>query len=634
MRGRIGRTDDGAYAVLYALLVVVLVLLVGVVVELGAMREDRRTEKLAADAAATAGALKLNTLQTAASPRAACEEAWTFLRSNLGGSGGPSCSGYPTTTPSTCPTIATEQSGTITRLDDPDVSWGITITWPVPNSHALMTTPNVTGKDDAGADYSQPIDSAVDGADPCARLGVSVSRTRNFAFASVGGFVSGATLNSSVARADLQSSQTAEFPLVVLDQSACNVVTAAGSGPAEALIRILNNGNVPGRLAVDSKATLSGGGSTSCSAGNRYAADTNGGAKIVAYNGADGTPALFLSAASALTKAADPSDVCSTGTNPATVATGICPPPTAYPQITRKFWDWRYHCTSTTTPPLSAPCPYSTPDYIGQIRAQYSASVLTAANAVSRGFTLIGGVQCSSNAPYRYFAPGNYYVNCPTFDVNRTTVFGGGVVVFSGDVAASGSGGGPYCLVFNQPVGASPTLVGGAYPFCAPTSSSVTPAPTSDMTVYLQKGTLSRQNSDFIAPRTFFYQEADLAFGGNPSARIDLGAGTSGGAGVSGTLLMTAPTTGPFEDLTLWSENRATSTAPNAIGAQSKLALEGILFLPNGQVTFSGQPTYLGRAKAQFVAWRLSVGGGSTLDLFPDKERTLGIPLAGIRLIR
>ena len=33
-------------------------------------------------------------------------------------------------------------------------------------------------------------------------------------------------------------------------------------------------------------------------------------------------------------------------------------------RITRKYWDWEYHCSATTSAPLSAPCPYSAPDYI------------------------------------------------------------------------------------------------------------------------------------------------------------------------------------------------------------------------------------------------------------------------------
>jgi hypothetical protein len=132
--------------------------------------------------------------------------------------------------------------------------------------------------------------------------------------------------------------------------------------------------------------------------------------------------------------------------------------------------------------------------------------------------------------------------------------------------------------------------------------------------------------------RTLIYQETDVARGGSPTSVIDLGAGTSS------NLLITAPTDGNFENLAIWSENYSGVTnaesQANQLGSQNKLALEGILFLPNALVNFGGNPTYLGTARAQFVAFRLAVGGGGTLELLPDPDRTLTIPVAGVQLIR
>jgi hypothetical protein len=102
---------------------------------------------------------------------------------------------------------------------------------------------------------------------------------------------------------------------------------------------------------------------------------------------------------------------------------------------------------------------------------------------------------------------------------------------------------------------------------------------------------------------------------------------------------MTGPSTVgyKFRNLTIWSENKAGVVNPvsqaNQLGSQNKLALEGTLFLPNGQTNFGGNPTYLGQAKAQFVAWRLSVAGGGTLEMEPDPSRTIPIPVGGVRLI-
>jgi hypothetical protein len=294
---------------------------------------------------------------------------------------------------------------------------------------------------------------------------------------------------------------------------------------------------------------------------------------------------------------------------------------------------------------LSEPCPdtATTPDYIGQL--QTSLGTMTAANAALSGFTVWPATVddpsvCDySAANYRYVAPGNYYVNCTTFNVNLTTVFGGGTLVFKGGTGSGqgihvkNSGSGQHCLVFNQPVGATePPLVAGNYAACAPTSSAVTPAPAGDMIVYLQKGDFTRQNSDYIAPQTFLYQEADPSRGGSWTSLIDFGAGRAG------NLLITAPHDGNFKNLAIWSENQSgisnAESQANQLGSQNKLALEGILFLPNGLVNFGGNPTYLGSARAQFVAWRLSVGGGGTLELLPDPDRTLTIPVGGVKLIR
>jgi len=618
--------DEGAYAILYGLLVVVVVLTAALVVDISSMREDRRSEKLAADAAATAGAIKLNALSGTANANEACQEAWRFLKVNLAGASGatPSCptSSFPTTV-TTCPVAASSA----TAAAGP---WTVTITWPVPNGHELMTNPNITGR----GSYQQPYDAETDGSDPCGRLGVTVARERDFALAGVGGFVDSTTANSSVARAELKGQVSQEFPLVVLDQSGCGVLMASGSTSQDATIRVLNNGITPGRLAMDSLATESSDSKAVCKS-NTYVAMINGGGRIVALNGSSGAPGLVL-AHGPLDRAASSSDVCASGTNPGTVTRGICPAPIPFVQVTRKFWDWQYHCSATTTLPLSAPCPYTAtvPDHIAGIRSLYREGTFTAATASAAGWDVItGNSACNSSVAYRYF-PNNTYVDCATFDVNTTTVFAGDVVVFKGDVDVSANGSDPNCLVFNQPTGPSPTVDGttGKYPFCSPTSSVVSPAPAGDMLVYLQDGDLTRQNADFIAPQTFIYQESSPAFGASETALIDLGAGSSS------NLLITAPVAGNFKNLAIWSENKAGVASPaskaNQLGSQNKLALEGTLFLPNALANFGGNPTYLGSARAQFVAWRLSVSGGGTLELLPDAERTLTIPVGGVRLIR
>lgn len=628
---RPGKQDSGAFAILYALVVVVIVMTAAIVVDLSGLREDRRAARLATDSAATAGAIKLNALSGTANAQAACQEAWRFLSVNLPGASGSTAvcptGSFPTSFV-TCPTDARSATGAAGP-------WEVTITWPVPDADALMTTPNVTG---VGA-YRQTIDPEIDGADRCGRLGVTVSRERDFVFAGVGGFADATTANSSVARAELRGQVALEFPLVVLDQHGCLALTATGSGPSNAGIIVKNNGITPGRIAMDSAADEPGSNSPGCDNSQNYVAEASGGSRIVAWNGDSGALGQILSFAPPDEAASTSTQyTCPSGTVPNAVTDKLCPAPTQFIRITRKFWDWRYHCNTSTTEPLSAPCPYTAtvPDHISQHRSQYGANVLNATNAASRGFQVLSGSECNSSQNYRYFPPGNYYVDCATFKQNHTVVFGGGVVVFRGDVELKGQAGGPYCTVFNQEIGAAPGQdSNGFYPVCTPAAVNNLPdTDTDSMYVYLQDGSISRQNSDLVAAQTFFYQEANESFGGDPDHRVQIGVGTGGGSGVAGTLFLTAPIEGPFENLAMWSENTAPSNDANGLGAQTKIALEGIFFLPNGQVNFSGNGQYLGPPRAQFVAWRLATVGGASLEMIPDADRTLSIPVGGVRLIR
>ena len=76
------RDERGAFLVLWALLIVAMLVMVGIVVDLGSYREERRDNRRAADAAAAAGAIDLGS--TVVARVAACEKAWTYAWRNLG----------------------------------------------------------------------------------------------------------------------------------------------------------------------------------------------------------------------------------------------------------------------------------------------------------------------------------------------------------------------------------------------------------------------------------------------------------------------------------------------------------------------------------------------------------------------
>ena len=85
-RGAIPRTreESGVYAILYALLVVVVLGVAAIVVDLALMREGRASTRSAADSAAVAAASALNPIDPSkADPNKACLTAWKYLRAAI-----------------------------------------------------------------------------------------------------------------------------------------------------------------------------------------------------------------------------------------------------------------------------------------------------------------------------------------------------------------------------------------------------------------------------------------------------------------------------------------------------------------------------------------------------------------------
>jgi len=605
------RDECGAYAILYGLVVVVIVMTAAIVIDLSSMREDRRIERLAADAAATAGAMELNALAGSANAQSACLKAWSYLKANLpdAGSATPECplDSFPDAF-TACP----DDVRSVTSAAGP---WAITITWPVPDDDPLMTDPNVTGR----AGYTQPLDPEVDGNDACGRIGVSVGRDREFVLAGAGGFFGASTQNASVARADDGTTFSLEMPLVVLDQSGCEPLQVDGGSS----IIVRNNGITPGRIAIDSTGAECG--------TSHYVMVANGSTnKIRAYNGDSGAQGRIFTVANPYDKAANfAADVCDENEDPALTSHSICPRPVPFIQITRKYWDWPYHCTTATTAPLSAPCTTGEPDHIGDLQDAFQEFTRSDALADSTNWELVEGAACRVRTPTQYVDGKNVFVNCPNFKVEESVTFGGNLVIFAGDVTPEGPSGSPACIRFNYAGVGNP---------CDP----VTARRTDEMRVYLKNGNLTRRNINFVAPETFIYQDTSI----DENVVIDFGTGSAGRVYIS------APTndTKPFFNLAIWSENcagrsdaspsdipcdgDATPSSTNGLGSSTQLTLEGIFFFPNADVKLGGQPGAVGIDRSQFVAWTLRASGGAEFGLVPNPEFTLEIPVGGVQLIR
>ena len=84
--------------------------------------------------------------------------------------------------------------------------------------------------------------------------------------------------------------------------------------------------------------------------------------------------------------------------------------------------------------------------------------------------------------------------------------------------------------------------------------------------------------------------------------------------GGSGELEWTAPTTGPFKGLALWSDN---PTDVHRWAGQAFLDLEGVFFVPRATVHYQGNGVQQ-QVAAQFVADKLHVAGNGVLRLKPN----------------
>lgn len=222
IRATRGRGQDGAYLVIYAVLAVVFFLIAALVLDITALRQDRKTSRFAADAAATAGAASLDGSLVAAAN--ACAQAWGYFVANRPDAGGnlvpPDCTGVFATG---CD--STTSARTATGTTD---AFRVEITNPVPASHDLMKA------EVQGGDQAQVAEPLHDGTDRCKRIGVRIERTRDLSLAGVAGLRSATTDVHSVAISTSTTPANQLVALVVLDPSGCQALRTINNGKLSA----------------------------------------------------------------------------------------------------------------------------------------------------------------------------------------------------------------------------------------------------------------------------------------------------------------------------------------------------------------------------------------------------------------
>jgi Putative Flp pilus-assembly TadE/G-like len=598
-RRRTASDDRGAYAVLYAFLVMALIGAGALVVDLSLMRESRATNRSATDSAATAAAARLNALDPAASnPQSACETAWEYLLASIPDlpDGQGSCGSLPTT--ATACITAPAEATVAPSLPD---GWDVRITWPVVDGSALLHHPDVFG-----SNPTQTPDPDFDGSeveDVCARIGVEVYQANDILLGAALEF-SGTvdTRAASVARNTATGGDsTVVAAMNVLEPNECAALEASGTGD----LLVEGTGNRSGVIAVES----SGDG---CASGD-YTIRTSAGISAIRATGPGGVPGGAIQSYALAVGNSDrvaPDDG------------SVSPPPTPLPlQSGAEPVLNVFGCSGSPCGDGGGPWLSDLTDALGSGNPPSPYPGADSPWDVADFETLPGSElpDFACDASDAIVVPaGNWYIDCSgdgdVLRVSENLVFEGGTIVTSGAVEVVDGG----CLAVNVTI-SSPTAA----------CSSINPESPSldDAFLYVRDGSLTKEpNASLILRQALTYLDdgaIDLASGSgevfltHPRAQdcVDPGAATCRAQ--------------RFNPVVLWSE----STTDHRIEADDDLVLRGIVFTPEASFEFSGTG---GAAllEAQFWTRRLENEGDTDIVIRSDPGASIPRPAPGVSLIR
>lgn len=643
-------SERGAYAILFAVLIVVLFIMVAMAVDLSDARARVKENRNRVDFAGLAAGSVLQE----SGPWEACREAWTYIKTNT--------RGFPSTAVSPCDSgVGSDATETFqSRYEDfdpgcqpdsdPTNRWEYHATGEEP--YEVIFTYPVT--DAVLADLSaagRPVDADLDG-EPCARFGVTMATSQGALFGGIVGSQGIQAPASSVVLATTGDDISEIAALIILDPEACNVLITGGQGFVE--VRgsqgIDDEGNPvsgPGIIAVDSLAN-GGNGNNACS-GQRRAIDANNNALNFIEAGEDpltNVPGIIAAFGmrpgqqDCLTgndRVCDQGDVNSSRLRPLPIR--------ALKPVTRRPVDHKYNCNESypglniegcetaTSGSVSGTADGDT-DYIDQLVADVGTTgvpsglfdwwpetllpwrdYLTDDGVVDGSGTPLdegAGARCSPSAARVRVPAGNWYVNCPGpqgFNpgnrVDFEGVAGANMVVFANQVRPGSNA----QVSFN--------VTDAALPLDAPNK-----CPDDDPGPAQPPGIVYVRNSDFVmsGPSNLVICNSTLYVRNGVADAV-----------TSGTVFSwIAPFSGPLEDLALWSE----SSGQHRLGGQTALNIEGVFFTPNATpFAFTGQPSQ-SQTKAQFFTYRLNVSGQGGLVMSPHPARSIPTPIFGFRLIR
>ena len=572
------RSDRGASTFMLAISLFLLIGASAIAVDIGAIWLDRSTDQKVTDAAAAAGIMEA--FQTGS--QAACETALTYVAVNTPDLDSIDTSGCAGTFGGVCDDL--------TPRELPPVSAGryeITVVYPVVddvNQTDLMTSRIISRTPQALVE---------DDGDPCERLGVKMTSTRDSLFASVLGFGSGTTTVHTVAMR-IVGDDRPPLNLIVLDRTRCNAISVNGGGQivATPVVDDDNGRLVPGLIIVDSDGSDCGG-----SAG---VINVSGNGSTIQADGppcGNGQPTYTFEGYPAQEgcgriQVIPPNNPGPCSIPACSVSGGGNMPNPAPTQLgspyTRAPADHKYNCYADyTSPPAGTPGTLWAADALTTAIKQDIKPCEDTAEKDPYIYDLIEfvGPTGKPDSTFEYWNADlghdcnpagditinntNVVVDCSPLQITSGAVtINNGNVVFDGNVRANDR------LTINPPA--------------------------DDPWIFFRGGRLLKAGTgtvEFNNAMVYMAKGSELGLSGSSSG---------------GSLTWTAPTSGRFENLALWSD----STKTQSWSGQAALDLKGVFFMPRAPVTYSGGGVQ-DQTSAQWLAWTLDVGGGGVLKISP-----------------
>jgi hypothetical protein len=651
--------DAGAYAILYAVLVVVLLGMGAVVIDFAQVRQDRRLDRSATDAASLGGVAFLDsTVQGGAQPHDACLRAWGYLSARLGVAvPAGACSNFNRFVVGNSPyeSPANHCAATpVVEIDDERTIGNRTfrVAWPIPSTGGT----GFLNPDIAPGQVTQPQNTAASPAptntdgysNGCDKLGVAIFENQPFGLATAFGATGTTTQVHSVALIVPGAGGPDDAAaLNVLNVNQCPTIRTTGTGNILVGPTLNNDGSIagPGIIAVESTGTKPNG-TRGCSSSNDKTIDAGtSGTSICAL--ANTSPTCVAPYGKILAHALDIDPANGHGYSgnvfPTPMPEGLVH---GYVPITH-----RYGCATLSN------CLAPTPNYIARLVAAYGGSG-------NPGSTVYDGSQAPYTTPAGSFTapaelcpggkisglhiiPSGYnYAGCDLkIGSTGVVIVQGGTLVVNGDIEIDGGG----CFVMNSAASTCPTAPA---PGSAGAEITTPVAPTSDAVIFV-RGTgcpnpaCINVAGSIVWPQTFVYMGGTSPF---VYSGTTFSLWTAPGAG-----LRTPPVTGRttleqacydsaqgkvvgkcldsrFARLNFWTEHTSSSLNHTFTG-QANLSIVGIFFAPNDLFNLSGGQN-LSAVAAQFWADRIDISGSGTLPLSPYLAFSQGSNLPDLVLIR